>query len=287
VTTVLVVPGSGSNMGGLGTIAKTAGESVDDAVLRQPGSLKVAQAGNPEWYFGGVGRSYMNYNLRQTLQKAIAYDKKWKAWEEGEADEKPDFDPIWHPLRGFVQGKFPASVHTQIYQVFLKTITMFHDELQLWAVPFHSTFDSYLAAPVVTARGMHVCNGPRQIRFDRTQKVIFGHCQRWWEAGVHDLSVNTDSIGGMGYGVSQAELAYQATMAARFGLPDYAALRAITIAPAEGFGIADEVGSLEVGKDADLAIWTGNPIDPRSSCEMTIIDGKVVYDSAKVRRRQF
>jgi imidazolonepropionase-like amidohydrolase len=91
----------------------------------------------------------------------------------------------------------------------------------------------------------------------------------------------------MGYGVAQVELPYQATMAARLGLPTYPALRAITIAPAEGFGIADEVGSIEVGKDADLGIWTGNPIDPRSSCEMTIVDGQVVYDASKVKRRQY
>jgi len=287
VTTALVIPGSGSNMGGLGLIAKNTGENIDKAILRQPGTLKVAQAGNPEWYFGGVGRSYMNYNLRQTLEKAKAYAEKWRAFEEGETSEKPEFDPVWEPLRGFIEGKYPASVHTQIYQVFLKTITMFHDEFGFDAIPFHSTFDSFKAAPMVAARDMHVCNGPRQIYFDRTQRAIFGHCQRWWQGGVRSLSVNTDSTGAMGYGVSQVELAYQATMAARMGLPTYPALEAITIDPAEGFKIADRVGSIEVGKDADFSVWTGNPIDPRSSCEMTLVDGKVVYDASKVRRRQF
>ena len=76
VTSVLLIPGSGTNMSGFGTIAKTGGRTVDEVVRRSPGSLKIAQAGNPEWYWFGVGRSYMNYNTRQTLQKAKAYHER-------------------------------------------------------------------------------------------------------------------------------------------------------------------------------------------------------------------
>ena len=81
VTTALLIPGSGTNMSGFGTIVKFAGRTVDEMVLKSPGSLKIAQAGNPERYWYGVGRSFMNYNTRQTLQKALAYHRAWEAFE--------------------------------------------------------------------------------------------------------------------------------------------------------------------------------------------------------------
>ena len=63
-------------MSGFGTVTRTGGETVDEMVRRAPGSLKVAQAGNPEWYWYGVGRSFMNYNTRQTLEKAVEWFNK-------------------------------------------------------------------------------------------------------------------------------------------------------------------------------------------------------------------
>lgn len=285
VTSMLVVPGSGSNSGGFGIITKTAGDRVEDMTLRYPGSLKIAQAGNPEGFWFGVNRSYMNYNTRQTLVKAKEYHEKWLAYENGEVEQKPDFDPTWHDFRGLMEKKVPVSVHTQIYQVFLKTITMLHDELDLWIVPFHCTFDSYKTAELVAERDIHICNGPRQLYFDRRQRKIFGHCERWAAGGVKNISVNTDCIGSRG--TTQEDLFYQATMAARLGWDTVDALRGVTIAVAEAFGVDDRVGSIEVGKDADMGLWTGNPLDPRSSCMMTLVDGRVVWDASKAKRRRY
>ena len=63
------------------------------------------------------------------------------------------------------------------------------------------------------------------------------------------------------------------------------ALRGLTIVPATAAGIDDAVGSLEVGKEADLIIVTGDPVDPRTSVEMVIQQGRVVYDTKKDKRR--
>jgi hypothetical protein len=82
VTTTMMIPGSGTNMGGFGTVVSTGGKTPDEIVVRSPGSLKIAQAGNPEWYFGGNGRSFMNWNTRQTIEKARAYWEKWQAYEK-------------------------------------------------------------------------------------------------------------------------------------------------------------------------------------------------------------
>jgi len=102
---------------------------------------------------------------------------------------------------------------------------------------------------------------------------------RWWQGGVKKLGINTDAPV-----VPERELSYQAAMACWYGWLPYPALRGVTRIPAEALMIDDHVGSIQVGKDADFGLWTGDPIDPRSSCEMTFVNGAIVYD-AKVKRR--
>src|SRR5678810_1029645 len=73
VTSVLFIPGSGVNMSGQGVLLKTGLERFEEAVIRNPGSLKIAQAGNPEGWTVGVGRSFMNFDLREVLKRGKAY----------------------------------------------------------------------------------------------------------------------------------------------------------------------------------------------------------------------
>jgi len=279
VTSVLLIPGSGTNMSGFGTIAKTGGHTVEDVVRRSPGSLKIAQAGNPEWYWFGVGRSYMNYNTRQTLLKAKAYHEKWNAFEQGKTKVKPLYDPIFDGFRGLFRGEYPVTVHTQIYQVVMTTIDMLAKKLGLHTVLDHSTFDGFKTAPLVLEQDLYTMNGPRQYWFDYSQRKMHGNAARWWQGGVKKLGINTDAPV-----VPQKELSYQAAMACWYGWLPYPALKGVTRIPAEALQIDDHVGSIEVGKDADFGLWTGDPIDPRSSCELTVVRGTVVYD-AKVKRR--
>lgn len=278
VTTVLLIPGSGTNMSGFGTIAKTAGKSVDEVVVRSPGSLKIAQAGNPEWYWYGVGRSFMNYNTRQTLEKARDYHLEWQAYEEGSAPEAPAFDPIFDDFRGLFRGAYPASVHTQIYQVLMTTVDMLANRLKIKTVLDHCTFDAFKLAPQVIKAGCYTINGPRQYWFDRSQRKMDGNAARWWQGGVRKLGINTDAPV-----VPEKELSYQAAMACWYGWFPYQALAGVTRVPAESLMI-DDVGSIEPGKSADLGIWTGDPLDPRSACVMTFVRGELVYD-AKTKRR--
>lgn len=279
VTSVLLIPGSGTNISGFGTITKTAGRTVDEVVLRSPGSLKVAQAGNPEWYWYGVGRSYMNYNTRQTLLKAKAYHEAMESYERGETAEAPQFNPIFDEFRGLFRREYPASVHTQFYQVLMTTVDMLAKKLDLWTVLDHCTFDAYKVAPLVNETDAFTINGPRQYHFDRAERRMNGNAARWWQGGVRKLGINTDAPV-----VPQEELSYQAAMACWYGWLPYPALRGVTRVPADALGLSDRTGSIEVGKDADFGLWTGDPLDPRSSCEITFVNGKICYD-ASIRRR--
>ncbi len=307
VTTTMLIPGSGTNMGGFGTVVSTAGNTPDEIIVRSPGSLKIAQAGNPEWYFGGNGRSFMNWNTRQTIEKARDYWQEWQAYDQARgvtADtavaprtaetavpprpRKPEFDPIWDGFRGLFDGIFPATVHTQIYQVNLMTVEMLAKGFGLWTVTDHSCFDAWKLGPVICEfqqdphphAPLWVVQGPRQYHFDRTCRRMIGNANGWWKNGIHDLGINTDSPV-----VPQEELTYQSTMACWYGWLPYQALRAITCVSAKALGLYDKMGSVEAGKRADLSIWTGDPLDPRSACLMTMVNGQIVYDGTQGLRR--
>jgi imidazolonepropionase-like amidohydrolase len=282
VTTALLIPGSGTNMSGFGTVVKFAGNSVDQMVLKYPGSLKIAQAGNPERYWYGVGRSFMNYNTRQTLLKALNYNRAWEDYEAGRSKNKPEFDPTFDDFRGLFRRDYIASVHTQIYQVVLTSVDMLARKLHLRTVLDHSEFDAWKMAPVLLETGEDnvwtVC-GPRVLHFDTSQRRVVGLAERWYQAGVRKIGINTDAPV-----IPEEQLPYQAAMACWFGYDPYRALVALTRVPAEALMIDKRVGSVEPGKDADFCVWTGDPIDPRSSCRITVINGRIVHDGREGAR---
>ena len=287
VTSVLYIPGSGTNMGGQGVLLKTAFEGYEDAEIRFPGSLKLAQAGNPERWAIGVGRSFMNWNTRNVFRRGQAYAKAWDAYEAGSAP-KPEKNLQLEVFRHLFAHETQVSVHTQMMQVVLMTVTMLHDEFGLDGYIDHGTFDGYLAAPAAEAAGMPAILGPRGIArtytngFIDTDGKILGVAAAYQERGHSAIGFNTDSPI-----VPQENLPLQASMAARYGFDGSRldTIRGLTIVPATAAGIDHLVGSLEVGKQADFFITDGDPTDPRSTVETVFIEGHRVYDMhAELRR---
>jgi imidazolonepropionase-like amidohydrolase len=273
VTTALLIPGSGNNVSGFGTLVKTAGDTVEEVVVRSPGSLKVAQAGNPERYSWGVGRALMNWNTRDTLRKG----KAWAAaYREGAVEFNPrfeNFQELGHTV--------PISVHTQIYQVVLMTITMLGRDLQLKPFVDHGEFDAWHLGPLAVEYGVPLMIGPRTIHFDRRDAHIQGLAAGWMETPGTVVGYNTDSPV-----LPEEELSYQAALGVRYGAgSNEDALKGMTANASKALLIEDVAGRLAPGLDADFVAWTGDPLDPRNHVLKTWIRGELVYDAARDGRR--
>ncbi len=282
VTTILFISGSGTNMSGFGALMKTGGDTVEEALIRFPGALKIAQGGNPERRGGDLGRDRMGMNwlIRNALEEGRRYTSAWDEFEAGRTKDPPARNPRLEYFRGLFHREYPVVVHTQGYHLILSTIRILKDEMKLWVVIDHGEFDGSELAPEVAERGIMVMNGPRQFWFDSERGTVVGTAKRWYDGGVRDVGINTDA--GV---VPEEELSYQAAMAIRFGLDEEVALRGITISGARAVGIENRVGSLEEGKDADVVLWTGNPFDVRNHVVATIVNGRIVYDTRKEPRR--
>ena len=297
VTGVLHIPGSATNMGGQGFLIRTTGEHYEAALIRDPGSLKLAQAGNPEgrgpWF---PGRSFMNFNTRSTFRRGVNYAKKWEAYEAGHGP-RPERDLQFDIFRNLLKGEAQVSTHTQIYQVVEMTLTMVAEEMELPVYIDHGTFDGWRAAAHAEELGVPAILGPRQIttgirapgfaEYDQ-DGAIYGVAAKYQEEGHTLVGFNTDCIGGpSAFGPGQEELSLQAAMGARYGfrVDDLQGVRGVTSVPAVAAGVADQMGSLEPGKEATLIATTGDPNDPRCSVECVWVLGEKVYDTETGRRR--
>lgn len=273
VTTLFGIPGSGTSMSGFGVLYKTKSEpaTYEEAVFADPGGLKVAQDSNPQRGAGdfGAGRAALAWILTDVNRRAVAANAQGRR------------DIALANLQKVHARELPVLIHTAGSEGVANTARMWRRTFPTRSVLSHGSFDGWRAAEYVAESGMPVNNGPRTIDFvsSREGRVV-GMAAEYTAAGVPDFSLNTDA--GV---IPQEEFFLQGSMAARYGADDYQMLRALTIHPARAFGIDDRLGSLEVGKDADLAVFDGDPLDPRSRVEAVWIDGELEYDRVRDGQR--
>ncbi len=265
VTTLFMIPGSGTSMGGFGVLYKTKTEAgYEGAVLADPGGLKVAQTHNPERGAGDVGntRSGLYWTLQQINQQALAF-------AAGHRD-----DPGLADLAKVLTERLPVLIHCAGTDGVTSTVRMWRETYDTQSVLSHGSFDGWMAAEYVARAGMPVNHGPRTFDWfsSRLGRIVSSSAE-YARAGVPNFSLNTDAPV-----VPAWELFLQGTVSTRYGGDSYEMLEALTINPARAFGIDGRVGSLEVGKDADLVVFDGDPLDPRSRVELVWIDGEPQYD---------
>lgn len=272
VTTLFGIPGSGTSLSGFGTLYKPERDVGYEAmVLRDPGGMKIAQNFNPQRGGGDLGASWsgLGWNLEYLNDRVHA--AATRPTEAGQAT-LPDWE--LENLARAHRGELPVLIHAASAEGIANAIRMWKLRYGMQAVVSHGCWDAWRAARFAAETGTPVNVGPRteNLLAMRREDRFVGIAAEYQKAGVPLVSLNTDSPV-----VPQEELFLQGTMSARRGADPYQMLRALTANPALAFQIGTRVGSLEPGKDADLVLASGDPLDPRTHIELVLIDGRVQY----------
>lgn len=276
VTTAVTGPGSANVIGGMFVALKTYGDRVDDMILREPVAMKIAFGENPKTVYESQKRSPITRMataaiLRETLFKAKAYmEKKEKGKEDPE--KMPEYDMKMEALLKVLNKEIPLKAHAhRADDIF--TALRIAKEFDLDITLDHCT-EGHLIADHLAKEGKGAIVGPTLSNRSKIElkNLTFDTPRVLNEAGIK-IAIMTDSPV-----IPLHYLPICAGLAVKSGLDEMEAFKAITINPAEIVGIDDRVGSIEVGKDADIVIFDGNPIkDIDCKTFATIINGEVVY----------
>ena len=270
ITSVMVGPGSSNVVGGQFVFMKTQGRCIDEMIVKHPAAMKVAFGENPKTAYGDKDqlpstRMGIAALLRETLYEA----KQYLQDKESGTLQKEDFQmEAWIPV---FRREIPLKAHAHRADDILTAIRI-AKEFELDITIDHGT-ESHLIADEIKASGFPVIVGPeltsrskievKNMNF-RTNKVLS-------EAGIL-FAITTD------HPVTMLQyLPLCAGIAVKHGLAVEDGLKAITINAARICRVDDRVGSLKKGKDADIAIFTGNPMEVFTETLYTIVNGQVVY----------
>lgn len=281
ITTVYTGPGSANIIGGTGIAIKTTGRTPEDMIIPGTEAMKIALGENPKRVYGEQKKQYPATRmgsaalLRESLTAAQNYLCKHKqARLEAEAGNKafnpPDRDLKLEALGKLLNREMKARIHCHRKDDILTAIRI-AEEFNLDYVIEHCT-EGYKIADLLAAKGVKATVGPLLMTRDKMElnEVTLKNPGILARAGVK-IALQADGNSDTRW------LPLHAGIAIREGLDEAEALRSITINAAEILGISHRVGSLEEGKDADIAIFSGNPFLTFTVCEQTYINGKRVY----------
>jgi len=275
ITTVMTGPGSANVIGGQFVVMKTSGNCVDDMIIKEPAAMKISFGENPKKIYNGKNKTPMTRMgiaalLRDTIIRTKNYqNKKIKALnnnENFEIDIKMEaMIPVLKkeiPLKAHVHRADDILTAIRIAKEFNLDITLDHcTEGILIIDKVRNSMAPVLIGPVMTSKS--------KIEIKNKSIATPGELNR---AGIKIAIITDHPVTPIGY------LSICAGLAVKEGLGMIDALKAITINAAEILGISDRKGSIQKGKDADIAIFDGNPLDMYTNTVYTIIDGNVVYN---------
>ena len=282
ITCAMVGPGSSNVVGGQFAVIKTKGRCIDDLIVKAPAAMKVAFGENPKVNFSGMGKSpctrmAIAAMLREELFEAREYLRKK---EEGGENFTPDFEKeCWIPV---LKREIPLKAHVHRADDIFTAIRI-AKEFDLDMTLDHCS-EGHLIAEKVAESGFPAILGPDLSSRSKieVQNMAFKTAGVLNHAGVK-TAITTD------HPVSLIQsLPLCAGLACKSGLPLEQAYLSITYYPAQILGVTDRVGSLENGKDADIAIFSGNPMESFTETLYTILEGEVIYarnEKQKVRKK--
>jgi imidazolonepropionase-like amidohydrolase len=272
VTTIVSGPGSGENVSGMAVVIKTFGTDHARRMLLEKGGMKFAMGPKGRTRYPATAMG-VAANLRQYLIKTQEYVKAHEKWEgDGKKGNPPARDLGYEAMAEVLARKTYVRAHVHS-ATDVMTLTRLKDEFGFDLTIHHST-EAYKVAPELAKRGISAVVLPLGPRIGVGEDAMAGP-YHLWKAGVK-VAMHTDAPV-----ISQKWLRLCAALAMRYGIPEEEALKMVTLNAAEIARVADRVGSIAVGKDADLVIFDGPWYEPRSRIDLVIGDGRVIYDRAK------
>ena len=272
ITSVMVGPGSANVVGGQFMFMKTQGRCVDNMVVKNPAAMKVAFGENPKTTYGDKNqypstRMGTAALLRKTLYQAVQYKK------EKESGKLTNVDFEMEPWIPVLKKEIPLKAHAHRADDILTAIRI-AKEFDVDITIDHGT-ESHLIVDEIKASGFPVIAGTELTSRSKleVQNMNFKTNRILHEAGVL-FSITTD------HPVALIQyLPLCAGLAVKCGLPMEEGLKAITINAARICRVDDRVGSLKKGKDADIVVFSGNPMEVFTRTLCTIIDGEIIYEN--------
>jgi imidazolonepropionase-like amidohydrolase len=281
ITAAWITPGSANIIGGQAGTFRTWGNTVDEMVLKPFSALKGALGENPKRVFSGKGKMATRMgaagHFREWFYKAKNYMAKQEA-ALAKGTDLPEYDPKLEPICAVLRREVPMRIHAH-RQDDIMTAIRFAREFDFDLIVEHCS-EGYMIADQMAAepRLKGVVVGPILTSRSKveTANKIWASAGIMQRAGVLTCIMTDHPVTPVQY------LPLCAALANKAGMDEEEALKAITINAARVTGVADRIGSLEVGKEADIAIFTGHPFDAwRTETVATIIAGQVAYRNPK------
>ena len=265
VTTVAAGPGSANVLGGTFFAYKTKGNCIDEMTIQNPIAMKAAFGENPKRCYQGKKidtRMQISALLRETLEKTKEYLAKKEAGKDVAYNQKLE------AMIPVVKRELPLKCHAHRADDILTAIRIAKEE-NIKITLDHVT-DARCILPQIKESGFPCICGPALTHKSKFElaNMSFETPNELYKAGIL-FSIITDSPV-----IPQQYLSLSAALAAKAGLPEYEAIKAITINPAKILGLDNRVGSIKVGKDADFVICTKNILDTQNEIQSVYVDGK-------------
>ena len=269
VTTVITGPGSGEVSSGQAIVIKTWGSSIEERIVKERGGLKIAM-GRKRPDQSPTTSMAVTALLRAKFIEAQEYRARWDAWEEGgrEGPAPPrdlGMEAVVRVLTG--EDRIRAHVH-QAHDIL--AIIRLSQEFD-FALAIHHSTEAYKVADEIAKAGIDVVGMPLFTRIAVSDEVMAtGTLMN--EMGVRFTFHTDDPVVGSKWQRGNAGLGI------RYGMTEQDALEAVTINPAAIAGVEDRVGSIEVGKDADIVVLNGTWYEVSTLVTRVYVDGRVAYD---------
>lgn len=278
ITAVVTYPGGGL-ISGQSALLKLSGWTPAEMVLKSPVAMhirfplrpaSVGEQGQDEEAEKDTDKTYTRQvdKLRGILRDAVAYGKAAAARAASPEVRRFDRDVVLESLVPVVEGKVPVVMHANLARD-IRAALEFADEFKLNVI-LSGAQDAPRVIPELKKRRIPVILGPILAlppREDDPYDYLFTSANALHEAGI-PFAIQTNDAHNV------RNLPYNAATCAAFGLPKDVALKAITIYPAQIFGVADRMGSLEVGKMANVIVTDGDPLEITTNVQHVYIDGE-------------